>query len=90
MVERGEDLRADVLKVAHHGERDATGIQFLLAVAPRFAAVTGDDEEDAETLSPEILSRLSQSNIQFFTGKDFSTVDFISDGSDVTAQAAAG
>ena len=90
LIEHGGDLRADVLKVAHHGENDATGMQFLLAVAPRFAAVTGDDEEDKETLSPEVLDRLRQSNIQFFTGKDFPMVDFISDGSDVTAQAAAG
>ena len=83
----GKDLRADVLKVGHHGENDATGIPFLMAVSPRFAAVTGDDGEDKETLSPEVLGRLRQEEIEIFTGNSFSLVDFTSDGLFVTAKA---
>lgn len=83
----GKDLRADVLKVGHHGEDDATGLPFLIAVSPRFAAVTGDDAEDAETLAPEVIGRLRQADVEIFTGKDFPAVDFISDGSDVIAKA---
>lgn len=34
------DLRADVLKVAHHGSRSSTGESFLDAVAPRIAVIS--------------------------------------------------
>ncbi len=36
----GEDLRADVLKVAHHGSRYASGARFLRAVRPRVAVIS--------------------------------------------------
>ncbi|GAB6877225.1 ComEC/Rec2 family competence protein [Thermaerobacter litoralis] len=40
LLRRGVDLRADVLKVAHHGSRGATTPAFLAAVAPRLAVVS--------------------------------------------------
>jgi len=36
----GRDLRADVLKVAHHGSRSSTTPRFLEAVAPRLAVIS--------------------------------------------------
>ena len=34
LLASGQDLRADVLKVAHHGSRYASGMRFLRAVRP--------------------------------------------------------
>lgn len=38
----GGDLRADLLKVGHHGSRSSTGERFLTAVAPEIATVSTD------------------------------------------------
>ncbi|HET7710678.1 MAG TPA: hypothetical protein VFL80_01985, partial [Thermoanaerobaculia bacterium] len=36
----GGDLRADILKVAHHGSRSSTTSEFLSAVSPRLALIS--------------------------------------------------
>ncbi len=40
LVARGAALRADFLKVGHHGSRTSTTPAFVRAVAPRFAAIS--------------------------------------------------
>jgi len=40
LIRSGTDLRADVLKVAHHGSRSSTSAAFLEAVRPRVAIVS--------------------------------------------------
>jgi competence protein ComEC len=40
LLQRGQDLRADVLKVAHHGSRTSTGEALLEAVRPSYAAIS--------------------------------------------------
>ncbi|EKP94947.1 ComEC/Rec2 family competence protein [Thermaerobacter subterraneus] len=40
LLRRGVDLRAEVLKVSHHGSRGATTAAFLAAVRPRLAVVS--------------------------------------------------
>ena len=40
LAEAGAPLRADVLKVPHHGGRDAAGEEFLAAVGPEVAVVS--------------------------------------------------
>jgi competence protein ComEC len=39
LLSGGVDLRADVLKVGHHGSETASSLDFLRAVAPRFAVI---------------------------------------------------
>ena len=59
----GTDLRADVLKVAHHGRNDSTSDAFLAAVKPKIALIPCDEaEQGAEALIP-VLSRLEGSGI---------------------------
>lgn len=42
LVEQGTDLRADVLKVAHHGSRTSSGLRFVSEVMPRWAMISCD------------------------------------------------
>ncbi len=50
LVYRGADLRADILKVSHHGSRTATSPQFMGAVAPAVAVISSAAPPDGETL----------------------------------------
>lgn len=59
LVARGGPLRADVLKVAHHGSRTSTTPAFLAAVAPRVALVGVGRRNRFGHPSPEVLERLS-------------------------------
>ncbi|WP_437832243.1 DNA internalization-related competence protein ComEC/Rec2 [Sorangium sp. So ce1153] len=55
----GAALRADLLKVGHHGSRTSTGPALLDAVDPAVAAVTCGVRNRYGHPSPEVLSRLS-------------------------------
>lgn len=59
LVARGASLRADVLKVAHHGSRTSTTPAFLAAVAPRVTLVGVGRRNRFGHPSPEVLERLS-------------------------------
>lgn len=53
LVAEGAELSADVMKVSHHGSDSGTLMQFVLAVSPEYAVISGDtryDNPDDETV----------------------------------------
>jgi competence protein ComEC len=55
LLARNDDLRADFLKVAHHGSRTSTAPPFLAAVAPSIAAISAGVENPYGHPSPAVL-----------------------------------
>lgn len=53
-------LRAELLKVPHHGGRFSSTLQFLQAVAPRLAVISVGATNDYGHPTPEALARLAQ------------------------------
>ncbi|MEZ4269411.1 MAG: DNA internalization-related competence protein ComEC/Rec2 [Myxococcota bacterium] len=67
----GARLRADILKVGHHGSRSSSSDAFLDAVRPRIAVASG--RRTRSTMPPhlDILERYSQRQIPLWlTGRD--------------------
>ena len=50
--------KADVLKVANHGESDATGGDFVAAVSPRLAVISTNTADEPDTPSTRVLREL--------------------------------
>ena len=77
-----DGLRADVLKVAHHGSRTSSTREFLRAVAPLSAVISSGHDNRFGHPHPDVIDRLAssigESNI-FLTARD-GTVEYISDG----------
>ena len=46
MLESGVNLKADVLKVGHHGSHSSTSPAFLKAVAPKYAVISVGKDND--------------------------------------------
>ncbi len=59
----GDALRADVLKVAHHGSRTSTTTRFLDAVHPRLALISAGPGNPYHHPSSTVLARLSARRI---------------------------
>jgi competence protein ComEC len=59
----GADLRAEVLKVGHHGSADATGAAWLEAVRPRLALISCGRNNRFGHPSPATLHRLEAAGI---------------------------
>ncbi|MCR5717624.1 MAG: MBL fold metallo-hydrolase [Oscillospiraceae bacterium] len=64
LLERHPELKADLLKVGHHGSQYATGEAFLQAVSPQFAAISCGKNNDYGHPSPETLERLKAAGAQ--------------------------
>ena len=58
------DLQAQVLKLGHHGEDDASSPEFLDRVQPQIGLIAGNMEENPESLDPVIGKRLRDRNIK--------------------------
>ena len=64
-------MDADVLKVAHHGSKNSTGDDFLSAVSPQIALITGSGQEGSSLPHPDTLERLKQRGIAVYdTGEN--------------------
>ena len=62
----GRDLRADLLKVAHHGSRTSTTPPFLDAVHPRLAILSCGRENRFGHPAPETLATLASRRVPVF------------------------
>lgn len=62
----GSRLRADFLKVAHHGSASSSTQEFLQAVKPRYALLSCPGGTNAQHPSPAALSRLRQAGTSIF------------------------
>lgn len=60
LLSEGAALDADVLKVGHHGKDDASLAEFLSAVSPRVALVTGSHSDGDTSPSQAVLARLAE------------------------------
>jgi competence protein ComEC len=79
----GKDLRADVLKVGHHGSATSTTAPWLDAVAPRLALVSVGAGNRYGHPSPEILGALQARGAHVLRTDDVGTIVVAIDGSDV-------
>ena len=64
LLESGFDVKADVLKLGHHGESDASSTDFLNAVSPSLGLIAGNESENPDSVNETISSRLSQRGIE--------------------------
>jgi competence protein ComEC len=58
-----ERLRADVLKVPHHGSKSSSGERFLDAVAPRAALVPVGADNPYHHPSPAVVARFARRGV---------------------------
>ncbi len=58
LVEAGADLKADILKVAHHGSKTSSSTGFLLAVGPKISIVSVAKENSYGHPNAGVLQRL--------------------------------
>ncbi|MEX1187102.1 MAG: DNA internalization-related competence protein ComEC/Rec2 [Gemmatimonadaceae bacterium] len=84
------DLRADVLKVAHHGSSTSTTERFLSATKPRVALISVGKDNSYRHPSPAVVERLERSGAAVYRTDQLGTVVVSTDGRRVRVRAREG
>jgi competence protein ComEC len=81
LLRSGRPLAAQVLKVAHHGSGTSSGVDFLAAVAPRYAVISVGEDNDFDHPAAALLARLAApGDITVLRTDQDGTVEFATDG----------
>jgi len=80
LVERGDPLDADLLKVPHHGSRTSSSAAFLAAVTPQTAVVSLGENNPFGYPHRQVLERLEQAGARVLRTDRDGAVTAISDG----------
>lgn len=81
LLNRGSDLSADVLVVAHHGGFTSSLPPFLKAVSPKVAIISCGTDNIYGFPHPDVLKRLHRLNVQIYRTDRDGAVSLRSDGS---------
>lgn len=83
LLDSGVNLKANVLKVGHHGAMDATSEELLKAVSPEFAIISVDTGNIRGYPHPEVLERLKGRDIKILMTSTHGDITLVTDGDKV-------
>jgi len=83
LIATGQDLRANVLKVGHHGSRTSTTDALLDAVGPVAAVIQVGERNQFGHPHGEVMARLNEHGIAVYRTDVDGTVIMVSDGTQV-------
>ena len=83
LIESGADLKADVLKVGHHGSESSTGYRFLREVMPSYGVISCGKDNSYGHPHEDPLSRLEDAEVVVLRTDECETIIARSDGKDI-------
>lgn len=84
LLDSGADLKADVLKVGHHGSYTSTGYRLLREVAPTYAVISVGSNNEYGHPHEGTLSKLKNADVIIFRTDKMYNIVATSDGKDVS------
>ena len=84
ILNKGYDVKADVLKVAHHGSSSSTSDEFLKKVSPKYAIVSCGVNNDYGHPHKETMDKLKNSGIPVYRTDESGTIICTSDGKNIS------
>jgi competence protein ComEC len=85
LVASGSDLGADVLKVAHHGSKTSSTLEFLKKVSPRHAVISAANPSPYGHPHAEVVERLRESGARIWQTFACGAITISTDGQDLRA-----
>jgi competence protein ComEC len=83
LVAENEDLKTDVLKVAHHGSRSSSTPEFLTRAKPTYAVISVADPSPFDHPHPEAMVGLKQIGARIFQTSHCGAITISTDGNDL-------
>ncbi|MFA6006453.1 MAG: MBL fold metallo-hydrolase [Candidatus Paceibacterota bacterium] len=79
----GDNLKADILKLGHHGSKTATGEALLGYVKPSFAIISVGKDNKYGHPNKETLDKLAKFGVPYLRTDEQGTITFVSDGNTI-------
>jgi competence protein ComEC len=76
-------LRADVVKVAHHGSKTSSSAEFIAAAQPRYAVISVGQTSIFGHPNPEVVKRWEAAGVQVLRTGNSGTITFVTNGKDL-------
>lgn len=86
MIDSGMDLKADVLRIAHHGSNNATTAEFLRVVQPACAVISVGKDNTYGHPHTGVLARLTKAGAQVLRTDVLGTIVMVSDGKEIKVE----
>jgi competence protein ComEC len=80
MLNAGAELRADVIKIAHHGSKTSSSQLLVEAVRARYAIISVGQTSIFGHPNPEVVERWRTSGAQVLTTGNCGTITVVTDG----------
>lgn len=84
ILSNGQNIKADVLKVGHHGSSSSTTKTFLSKVAPKYAVISVGKDNSYGHPHKSTMDKLKASGIIVYRTDETGTIVATSDGSKIT------
>lgn len=84
ILQNGLDISADVLKVAHHGSKTSTSVDFVNAVAPQYAVISCGENNSYGHPSAAVLNTLRAAGIHVYRTDEQGSIIAYSDGQNIS------
>jgi competence protein ComEC len=84
-IEKQLIVDSDILKVAHHGSKTSTCLEFLEIVSPELAVIAVGENSYGHP-HQEVLANLNQFGIQVLITKELGDIKIVSDGINLTVK----
>ena len=85
LMENDFDIKADILKVGHHGSKKGSSQRFLKAVNPLYAVISVGYNSYGHP-APEVTGRLTKEGIPFYRTDGYQQIIFSVEQADLTVQ----
>lgn len=84
ILEEGFNVKADLLKVGHHGSSSSTSNKFLSSVNPKYAIISCETGNDYGHPHKKIMDKLKNENIPVYRTDELGTIIATSNGNTIT------
>lgn len=86
LMESKPNLRADILKIGHHGSETSTTTAFLASINPKYAVISVGTYNSYGMPDQTVIERLQKKGVQVFRTDTQGAVTFVTDGREITAK----
>lgn len=84
ILNKGDDIKCDLLKVGHHGSSTSTSSKFLNEVKPKYAVISVGKNNQYNLPKKTVMNRLKKLGVIVYRTDEQGTIIATSDGNNIT------